>query len=104
MAVIDLGTNSVRLDVYRLTGKGVLRVYRDKTMIRLGDGVFSTGRLSKAGMARCLRAFVQYKKYLKLLKVDKIEAFGTSALRCSSNSASFLKLIERTQLGEVLSF
>ncbi|MCB0351301.1 MAG: hypothetical protein KDD38_08975 [Bdellovibrionales bacterium] len=94
LAIIDLGTNSVRFDVYRMSGRQAVRTYRDKTMIRLGDGVFKTGRLSPQGMQRAVHAFLGYRKLMRELRVDQVVAFGTSALRSSKNASQFIKLIE----------
>ncbi len=93
-AVIDLGTNSVRFDIYRWDGRKAHRVYRNKTMVRLGDGVFKTGRLSKEGQARTLRAFIGYSRLIRRLGVERVVAFGTSALRSSTNSKSLLTQIQ----------
>lgn len=94
-AIVDLGTNSVRLDVYRVNGKKIIRTHRDKTMIRLGDGVFKTGQLSAEGMVRALRAFSGYKRLLHALRVEKVIAFGTSALRSSKNAKDFVAEVKK---------
>lgn len=93
LAVIDLGTNSVRLDIYRVNNKKVTLTFRDKTMIRLGDGVYTTGKISRDGFQRCLRTFNKYGRLLKSLKVERVVAFGTSALRSSTNAKSLLDAI-----------
>jgi exopolyphosphatase/guanosine-5'-triphosphate,3'-diphosphate pyrophosphatase len=95
LAIIDLGTNSVRLDVYRISRKGIVRTFRGKTMIRLGDGVFQTGQLSTEGRARALRAFLKFKKQLKQMRVDRVVAFGTSALRTASNAKDFIETVKQ---------
>ncbi|OFZ18195.1 MAG: hypothetical protein A2Z20_11755 [Bdellovibrionales bacterium RBG_16_40_8] len=97
LAIIDLGTNSVRVDVYRINGKRVLRTYRRKIMIRLGDDVFKTGRLSPEGMKRAMKAFLGFKRLFREMRVDRVAAFGTSALRSASNTKEFLaELNKRT--------
>lgn len=94
-AIIDLGTNSIRLDIYRISEKNTQRIFRDKTMIRLGDGVFKTGRLSESGIKRCLETFLIYSRLLKNLGVTRVTAFGTSALRSSTNAKALIKAIRR---------
>ena len=94
-AIIDLGTNSVRLDVYKVEGARIVRIYRGKSMVRLGDGVFRTGRLSKEVMKRTTDAFIAMRLYLDQIGIDSIMAFGTSALRSASNSKSYLSHIHR---------
>lgn len=94
LAIIDLGTNSVRLDIYRINKKKAIRVYRDKVMVRLGDGVFKSGKLSQASMKRTIDVFVGFKKHMINMRVNRIVAFGTSALRTASNSKDFLNLLK----------
>ncbi len=99
LAVIDLGTNSVRLDIYRLTPKGNSRLYRGKIMIRLGDGVFKTGRLTPEGVERGLRAFVRFRTLIKEHNVDEVIAIATSALRTASNTRKFIdQVYEKTKI------
>jgi len=94
LAIIDLGTNSVRFDIYRVSHKGAQRLHRSKTMVRLGDDVFKTGKLTPEAMRRAAVAFLKFKKILRLHKTDRVVAFGTSALRTATNSAEFIRQIE----------
>jgi exopolyphosphatase/guanosine-5'-triphosphate,3'-diphosphate pyrophosphatase len=94
-AIIDLGTNSVRLDVYRKNGAQLYRIYRGKNMIRLGDGVFRTGQISKMVMDRTLTLFVSIRKSLNAMGITEVHAIGTSALRSAKNSKEFLQMIFR---------
>lgn len=97
LAIIDLGTNSVRFDVYRLSTSKIEQIFRGKSMIRLGDGVFSTGKLSQEGMNRGLQAFIRFRQIMQEMKVDRVVVFGTSALRTASNAQTFVKAVkERT--------
>ena len=96
VAIIDLGTNSLRFDVYDLFDDHEFSlVHREKFMIRLGDEVFKTGEISDFVMARALETFEQIKIYIKEMKVKKTFAFATSALRTADNSDDFIKKIKK---------
>lgn len=95
IAIIDLGTNSVRFDVYHRTELQVLRIHREKRMIRLGDSVFKTGRMTRPAMKRAMDAFLDFKNVMDQLGVQKVKAFGTSTLRTAKNAKSFVKEIEK---------
>jgi len=96
VATIDLGTNAVRFDVHDLSSRGdVVRLHRERLPVRLGEGVFQTGRLSAKAMGRTLVAFRSFKHTCDTLGVEKVTAFGTSALRDSSNSDTFLRQVKR---------
>jgi exopolyphosphatase / guanosine-5'-triphosphate,3'-diphosphate pyrophosphatase len=96
LAVIDLGTNAVRFDVHEIPPVGEpRRLHRERLMVRLGEGVFRTGRLSRAAMARTTAAFQSFARTVRDLRVDKVTAFGTSALREASNSEDLITLLRR---------
>ncbi|MBL8022678.1 MAG: Ppx/GppA family phosphatase [Elusimicrobia bacterium] len=96
LALIDLGTNAVRFDVVAISMDGaVRRLHRERLAVRLGEGVFQTGRLSPAAMARTLAAFQSFRKTCRTLRVERVTAFGTSALRDSANSQIFLEGLKR---------
>ena len=90
-SIIDLGTNSVRFDVYATyKNNRVSLIHREKQMVRLGDGLFKTGRLNKAAMLRTLYAFEEFERKIKLWKVQRVVAFATCALREAGNSEGFV--------------
>jgi len=95
IAIIDLGTNSVRFDVYHKTDFQVLRIHREKRMIRLGDRVFRTERITSPATARAIRTFKDFRKVVDRLGVTKIRAFGTSALRSAKNAKAFIAKVEK---------
>lgn len=95
VAIIDLGTNSVRFDVHSLaeTGKAKL-LHREKLMIRLGQGVFLKGKMDPAAVERAVEAIELFKQIATGLRVRKIVAFGTSALREAADSGKLLQSVK----------
>ena len=55
-AVIDVGSNSVRLVIYRLDGRAIWTVYNEKALAGLGRDLPATGRLSPEGVEVALTA------------------------------------------------
>jgi len=95
LAIIDLGTNSVRFDVHEIGPENeVYRLHREKLMIRLGEGVFLKRRLDDGASDLCIQAFKSFQRTLTDFKVQRVIAFGTSALREAKDSE---KLIRRLQ-------
>ncbi len=96
VAIIDLGTNSVRFDVHSLavTGKTKL-LHREKLMVRLGQGVFLKGRMDPAAIERTIEAMEHFRQIATGLRVRKIVAFGTSALREASDSHELVASVKR---------
>jgi len=95
VAIIDLGTNSVRYDVHQLgPGKQSRLLHREKLMVRLGQGVFLDGKLDAEAQRRTLQAFESFAETSKQLGVDRTIAFGTSALREASDAGGLLERIK----------
>lgn len=82
IAIIDLGTNSVRFDVHQIHTDGRSKqLFREKMMVRLGQGVFLKGKLDREAAKRTIEAIESFSKKADSLGVDRIVAFATSALR-----------------------
>jgi exopolyphosphatase/guanosine-5'-triphosphate,3'-diphosphate pyrophosphatase len=98
IAVIDLGTNSVRFDIREIASDGsIRRLYRERLMVKLGQGVFETGRLHPAAQKRTVQAFITFRMIGDRYGVEKFIAVGTSALRDAKGAAKFVKRVkERT--------
>lgn len=97
LGIIDLGTNSVRFDVHEIHPRGGTQLlHREKLMVRLGESVFLTGKLHRNAVRRTLQAFSSFQHTASDLKVGKIVAFGTSALREATDSEKLLRGIRST--------
>ncbi len=96
LAIIDLGTNSVRFDVVETQQRDKTRMlHREKLMVRLGENVFLSGKLDSRAARRTLQALSSFKRRANELKVDKIVAFATSALRDASDAEVFIHKVRR---------
>ena len=91
-AVMDVGTNSVRLLVARRTPQGVEPLRREIRIVRLGQGVDAAGRLNPEAVERTLQALPE----LAALGPagGPVRAFATSAVRDASNGREFAQLAE----------
>jgi exopolyphosphatase/guanosine-5'-triphosphate,3'-diphosphate pyrophosphatase len=96
LAIIDLGSNSVRFDVVALNPRGQAeRLHREKRMVRLGEGLFKNGRLEKTAVARVLAAFRDFSAMIKDWGIDHVTAIATSALRDAPEQAKLIREIQR---------
>lgn len=100
IAVIDLGSNSARLAIFERTSRLGFFILREfKVKVRLGHGAYENGgMLQESAIAEVLEALSEFKTYIKLYKVRKIIAGGTSALRDAPNKAVFLNRL-KNELG-----
>ena len=91
IAVIDIGSNSVRLVIYALRGAAALPQFNEKVMAGLGTGLSETGRLWPKGVSNALTALRRYRSILDALDVRDVHAFATAAVREASDGAAFSK-------------
>ncbi len=96
IGIIDLGTNSIRFDIYTLEHATITgRLYRMKEMVRLGEGVFQTQKLHPKAIERCMQAFEIIAEKTKEYNVTHNIAFATSALRSANDAQDFVAKVER---------
>jgi exopolyphosphatase / guanosine-5'-triphosphate,3'-diphosphate pyrophosphatase len=104
-AALDLGTNNCRLLVARPSRRGFKVIDAFSRIIRLGEGVTATGRLSEAAMARTAAALQVCAAKVSRHQVTRKRLVATEACRIAANGAEFLARIrQETGLGiEILS-
>lgn len=95
MAVIDIGSNSIRLVVYHDTGRAPLAVFNEKVMCSLGRGVETTGKLSPEGVTLGLATLLRYKTMADAMGVSWLDVVATAAVRDARNGREFVALVER---------
>jgi exopolyphosphatase/guanosine-5'-triphosphate,3'-diphosphate pyrophosphatase len=101
VAAIDCGTNSIRLLVADLTehddGTAHLRdVHREMRIVRLGEGVDATKRLSAAALARTRVALADYAMICRRKGVERVRMVATSATRDATNRDEFFAMTRET--------
>ncbi|GAB2875561.1 Ppx/GppA phosphatase family protein [Nocardioides pacificus] len=85
IAAIDCGTNTIKLLIGDLPDVAV----RENRMVRLGEGVDRTGRLSDAALERAFAALDEYAALIARHPVERIRFCATSATRDASNAEVF---------------
>jgi exopolyphosphatase/guanosine-5'-triphosphate,3'-diphosphate pyrophosphatase len=97
-AALDLGTNNCRLLIARPTRRGFHVVDAFSRIIRLGEGVMTTGMLSQAAMARTMDALRVCAAKISRHHVDRAKLVATEACRIAGNGPEFIARI-RKELG-----
>jgi len=92
-AVIDVGSNSVRLVVYRLDGRAIWTVYNEKALAGLGRDLPATGRLSPAGVEVALVALRRFRALLDGWRAEEVTAAATAAVRDAADGPAFLRRV-----------
>jgi exopolyphosphatase/guanosine-5'-triphosphate,3'-diphosphate pyrophosphatase len=87
VAVIDQGTNSIRLLVAEPVDDGVFQeIARDLVITRLGRGVDAIGRLDPAALERTIAVLARYCRQARALGSERIRVAATSAIRDAGES------------------
>lgn len=94
-AVIDVGSNSVRLVIYRLEGRAIWPVYNEKVLAGLGRDLAKTGRLSPDGVEQALEALKRFRAVLGAMPEARILTAATAAVREAEDGTAFLRQVER---------
>ncbi|MGH6920023.1 MAG: exopolyphosphatase, partial [Geminicoccaceae bacterium] len=92
-AVVDIGSNSVRLVVYDELGRAPFPRFNEKSLCRLGEGLAETGRLSEASFARTIEACRRFRAISDAMEVGRIDVLATEAVRSASNGAALIAAI-----------
>ena len=95
VAVIDLGSNSVRLVVYESMTRSLVTLFNEKTLCGLGREVQTTGLLAPDAVAKALTSLRRFRALCKVMKVGRVHAIATAACRDASNGPDFIAKAER---------
>ncbi len=95
VAVIDIGSNSVRLVVYEGKTRNLAATFNEKTLCGLGREVQSTGLLATDAVEKALAALRRFKALCRVMKVGEIHAIATAACRDATNGPDFIARAER---------
>jgi exopolyphosphatase/guanosine-5'-triphosphate,3'-diphosphate pyrophosphatase len=105
VAVIDIGSNSVRMVVYEQLARSLVSVFNEKALCGLGREVQSTGLLAPDAVAKALTSLRRFRALCRIQKVGRVYAIATAACRDATNGPDFIRRAERicgTQI-EILS-
>lgn len=92
-AIIDIGSNTVRLVVYGGPPRAPAVLLNEKVTARLGRGLSETGLLADKAMAAALAALARYAMLLKLKGVRDVQCVATAATRDAGNGPEFLEAV-----------
>lgn len=93
-AALDLGTNNCRLLIATPTRPGLFRVVDAfSRIVRLGEGLSATGRLSENAMQRAVEALKICSEKLASKKIRRARLIATEACRSAENGEEFLKRV-----------
>jgi len=94
-AIIDIGSNSIRLVVYQGHARVPAILFNEKVMAGLGRELATTGAIADDSMALAVSGLKRFYRLCQEMKVDTIESFATAAVRDASNGKDLLKIASK---------
>ena len=95
VAVIDIGSNSVRLVVYEGLTRSLTPIFNEKVLAGLGREVLTTGLLAEDAVEKALSALARFRALCDAMRVGDIWAIATAACRDARNGPAFIVQAER---------
>lgn len=93
-AVVDLGSNSVRLVVYEGRSRNPVAIFNEKAVLRLGRGLQASGRLNEEGMAQAFTVTHRYHAVARAMGAHPFEVLATAAVRDAKNGPEFVARLQ----------
>ena len=93
VAVVDIGSNSIRLVVYECAERTPTPVFNEKVLCGLARGLNTTGKLSVEGVQMALASLARFRALTDAMGVGRIDVVGTAAVRDAGNGREFADLV-----------
>lgn len=95
IAVVDIGSNSVRLVVYEGLTRSPTPIFNEKVLAGLGREVQSKRLLADDAIAKAVDALARFRALCDLMRVKRVLGLATAACRDAKNGAAFIARAER---------
>jgi exopolyphosphatase/guanosine-5'-triphosphate,3'-diphosphate pyrophosphatase len=89
-AIVDIGSNSVRLVAYEGLTRAPTPLFNEKALCGLGKGVATTGELAPEGVEKALQVLRRFRKLCEFMRIEDIRPVATAAARDARNGKEFL--------------
>lgn len=98
-AVVDLGSNSVRLVVFEGVSRNPVPIFNEKAVLRLGRGLTATGKLNEEGVQMAMEVLSRFHAIARAMNADPFEILATAAVRDALNGPEFVDALRRNMPG-----
>lgn len=95
VAVVDIGSNSVRLVIYERKARTPTMLFNEKLLAGLGRGIAATGRLAEESVTMALGELARFKALIDHTGCKELHIIATAAARDAENGPEFVREVER---------
>jgi exopolyphosphatase / guanosine-5'-triphosphate,3'-diphosphate pyrophosphatase len=89
-AIIDIGSNSIRLVVYQGPARAPTQLFNEKLMVGLGASLATSGQIEPKRFRRGLAALARFQALTATMELDELRCVATAAVRDAANGQDFL--------------
>ena len=93
IAIIDLGSNSARMTVWKISGSKIEVSVNKRLYVRLSEGLSEYNLIKEEPFKRTLSALMEFSDIIKYEKCEIVKAVATETIRRAENSDDILKII-----------
>jgi exopolyphosphatase / guanosine-5'-triphosphate,3'-diphosphate pyrophosphatase len=90
VAVVDIGSNSVRLVIYDRLCRSPATLFNEKSLCAIGRHMVSSGRLDEEGSEAAIAALKRFREITSGLGIARVDAVATAAVRDAKNGNEFV--------------
>jgi exopolyphosphatase/guanosine-5'-triphosphate,3'-diphosphate pyrophosphatase len=94
VAIIDIGSNSIRLVVYDGRTRNPVALFNEKAVCALGQGLGQSGRLNPDGVRDAIDVVCRYVRLARAMDVDVLDILATAAVRDADDGSAFVAAVE----------
>lgn len=91
--IIDIGSNTIRLVVYKVEDNKIIPIFNKKSLVGLTSYIDSENNLTQEGQDRAVETLKEFEGMINLIKVDEVFMFATAPLRNINNAREALTYI-----------
>lgn len=92
-AVIDVGSNSIRLVIFDRLSRGLSVMFNEKVLCGLGSDLEVTGRLTQKAVDQALANLSRFTELTRAMDVESVDAVATAAVRDAADGRLFVKRV-----------
>ena len=94
VAIVDIGSNSVRLVAYESHSRAPTPMFNEKALCGLGRGVATSSLLPNEAIEKALSALRRFRVLCRTMGISDVRAIATAAVRDAANGTAFLRVAE----------
>lgn len=94
LAIVDIGSNSIRLVVYDGLSRTPVAIFNEKAVCALGLGLGTSGHLNPEGRSQALASLGRFVRLARAMPVDNLDILATAAVRDADDGADFVRAVE----------